>query len=445
MDFSDVIIRALGLQDVVIEKVDQDPENLALKVVVRQIKEACQCHRCSSPILFVHEWKERDIKGPPLGAFLYVTIVLYQLRGLCHICNDSVRSARVPFVHPCFQNMTLALSELAGRLMEEMPCAAVARFLRLNSKAMWDLDQARMKMMKPLMKLPENIDLSKMSADEVHFRTMPKLDSVTRPEIKFVTNLVCYREAKVLANAPGRDSKALLNCLKVFTPEQLASIRVFAVDMHEPFIAVIRKLCPQAQICVDRFHLAEKVNEAFDELRKAEFKKAKDANDTFQLGMLSPHRRFVLVEREKNLKKADLKMLDRLKEINKNILNGMILVEHFHSMLDKTDIAEFRKSLTLWYRLVREAGLAPFKKLARLVRKYRSYIEAYIASKLTTAKSEALNNKIKVLRRSGYGYTNQTSYLNKILQRCGYLNSRYIKTSGWFWRLPEDLARTTPF
>ncbi|MBK7962658.1 MAG: transposase [Bdellovibrionales bacterium] len=210
-------------------------------------------------------------------------------------------------------------------------------------------------------------------------------------------------------------------------------------------MAAIRKLCPNAQICVDRFHLAERVNDAFDELRKAEFKKAKDSNDTFQLGMLSPQRRFVLVEREKKLKKGDLKMLDRLKELNKNILNGMILVEHFHRMLDKTDVIEFRKSLLLWYGLVREAGITAFKNLASLIRKYRNYIEAYINSKLTTAKSEGLNNKIKVLRRSGYGYTNQTSYLNKILQRCGYLNSRFIKTSDWFWRLPADLAQNTPF
>jgi transposase len=341
--------------------------------------------------------------------------------------------------------MTLALCELAGRLMEEMPCAAVARWLGLNSKTMWDLDQFRMKRMKPLMTLPENIDLSKMSADEVHFRTMPKLDSITKPEIKFVTNLVCYKEGKVLSNAAGRDAKSLAKCLKILSPQQRASIKTFAVDMHEPFMLAIRKLCPNAQICVDRFHLAERVNDAFDELRKAEFKKAREDNDKFQEKMLAPHRRFVLVEKEKKLKKEDLKMLDRLKEINKNILNGMILVEHFHRMLDKTDVIEFRKSLLLWYGLVREAAITPFRKLARLIRKYRNYIEAYINSKLTTAKSEGLNNKIKVLRRSGYGYTNQESYLNKILQRCGYLNSRYINTNTWFWRLPQYLAPNTPF
>jgi hypothetical protein len=30
--------------------------------------------------------------------------------------------------------------------------------------------------------------------------------------------------------------------------------------------------------------------------------------------------------------------------------------------------------------------------------------------------------------------------MNKILQRCGYLNSRYINTSGWFWKLPSGVA-----
>ena len=440
MDFSDLIIKALGLQDVVIEKFEQVTDELKLIVFVRQSRETCRCHHCDSPILFVHEWKERRIKGPPLGAFLFVEIILLQLRGICHICNDRVRSSSIPFVHPFFQNMTLALCELAGRLMEEMPCGAVARWLNLNSKTLWDLDQYRMKSMKPLMKLPEKIDLSKMSADEVHFRTMPKIDSITKPEIKFVTNLVCFKEGKVLANSPGRDARSLATCLKTLSPEQRASIKTFAVDMHEPFLLAIRKLCPNAQICVDRFHLAERVNAAFDELRKAEFKKARDSEDLFQQKMLAPHRRFVLVEKEKKLKKEDVKMLDRLKEINKNILNGMILVEHFHRMLDKTDTIEFKKSLMLWYRLVREAGITAFRKLASLIRKYRNYIEAYINSKLTTAKSEGLNNKIKVLRRSGYGYTNQESYLNKILQRCGYLNSRFINTNTWFWRLPKNLA-----
>ena len=442
----DAIIKACGLRDVVIEKISYSERELKIEIFARQLREKSFCHYCKSPILYVHEWKDRDIRGPPIGAFVEVIIHLKQLRGTCQMCDDFVRSAAVEFVHPQFQNFTLALCEVAGRMMEEITCEAVARLLRLNPKTMWDLDQWRMKAMKKRSLLPEAIDLSFMSADEVHFRTMPKKDSLTKPEIKFITNLVCYKEAKVLSNAMVRSSKSLEKCLSILTEPQRLSIHFFAVDMHDPFISVIRRQCTNAEICVDRFHVAQSVNDAFDEVRKSEFRKAKETNDKFQQEMLAPHRRFVLVEREKMLKQSDLKMLDRLKEINKNILNAMILVEHFHRILDKTEVEEFRKSLTLWYRLVRESALIPFRKLAKTIRRYRLNIESYIRSKLTTAVSEGLNNKIKTLKRMAYGYTNKTSFLNKILQRCGYLNSRYIDTTQWFCKLPEDLlAQTTPF
>lgn len=347
-------------------------------------------------------------------------------------------------VHPQFQNMTLAMAEHAGRMMEEMTCAAVARLLRLKERTMWDLDQWRMNKMKQHLKIPGDIDLSHMSADEVHFRTLPKPDSLTKPEILFATNLVCYKESKVLSNAMGRDSKALWNCLRALTEPQRMSVHFFAVDMHDPFISVICKLCPNAEIAIDRYHLAERINQCFDEVRKEEFRKARERKDIFQEGMLAPHRRFVLVEKEKKLSSGDAKMLEQLKNLNSNILNAMILVEHFHSFLDKKDVSEFRKSLTLWCRLVRESKLKPFRDFARTLRKYRRNIETYIKSRLTTAVSEGLNNKIKVLKRMAYGYSNQESFLNKVLQRCGYLNSRHINTNNWFWTLPSDLAQGTP-
>jgi hypothetical protein len=51
---------------------------------------------------------------------------------------------------------------------------------------------------------------------------------------------------------------------------------------------------------------------------------------------------------------------------------------------------------------------------------YRNYIEGYIMSGLSTAVSEVLNNKIKVLKRMGYGNSNSELFKLKILQRCGW-------------------------
>lgn len=76
MDFKNLIIECLGLQDVVVESFDIDRENLKLTLTVRQEKERCRCHNCNSPLQYVREWKERKIRGPAMGAFLYVEIIL---------------------------------------------------------------------------------------------------------------------------------------------------------------------------------------------------------------------------------------------------------------------------------------------------------------------------------------------------------------------------------
>lgn len=439
MDTSDLLIEALGLQDVVIEKFKLDKEKLTAEVWVRQKRDACRCHDCGGELFGTHQWRRRDLKGAPLGTFAEVVIHLLQLRAACDRCQQ-VKMALAKFIHPRFKQYTCAFAEVAGREMEETTCEAAARLLRADSKQFWRLDQWRMEYMKKNgYELPKNLDVSRLSADEVHFRTLRPEErrwDKNKWDIKFITTLVATKHAKVIATAAGRDARALKKCLNVLSEPQRLAVEFLAVDMHDPFIRAAGKLCPKADIAVDRFHLAEQLNRRFDEVRRAEFKLAQENKDTFQEGMLSPTRRFVLVEREKDLSKADFKMLEELRELNKNIHSAMLIVEYFHAVLDKKTVKSFRKSLENWYRLVKESNLKPFKDFARLIRKYRLNLEAYVRSGLTTAVSEGINNKIKVLKRMGYGYTNQRSFENKVLQRCGFLNSTYINTNSWLWHLP---------
>lgn len=439
MDASQLLICALGLQDVVIEHLEFSKETLSATLKVRQKRESARCHECGEKLYGLKQWCRRKLRGVPLGTLGEVRIEFLQVQGACGRCLGH-RLAYVPFIHPRFKKLTTAFAEYSGRLMEEITCEAAARLVRYDSKPLWDLDQWRMEKMKPQLKpLTDKLTIKLASADEVHMRTIkPKKSKWSKDEWekRFITNLVCYNHSKVIANAAGRDARALKKCLMQLTEPQRLAIEYLAVDMHDPFIRAATKLCPNANIAVDRFHLAEQLNKRFDEVRKAEFAKAKENKDTFQEGILSPSRRFVLVEREKDLSKSDQKMLERLREVNQNIHNAMLITEYFHAVLDRKNVKEFRKALGLWYRLVKESGLEPFRKFARLVRKYRLNIETYIRTHLTTAVSEGLNNKIKVLKRMGYGYSNEKSFMNKILQRCGFLNSTHLNTNSWFWEVP---------
>ena len=170
MNFMSVIIRACGLQGVEIETYVFRDDSMELVLGIRQNREGARCCQCKTELSRVHEWVEREIKGPPVGA--YKTIFLFkQLRAFCDSCKTN-HMTEAKWIHSQFPSFSCCFSEVAGRLMEEITCEAVGRLLGADSATLWRLDQFRMKLMLKKYELPAKIDLSHLSADEVHFKTM---------------------------------------------------------------------------------------------------------------------------------------------------------------------------------------------------------------------------------------------------------------------------------
>lgn len=432
MNIWKIISEFLGIQGVFFEDIRQYKRDHRAEIKVRLRRDHFFCRDCGLELGKIKDWQFKVVQAPPLGIYQKIRITVHFPRAWCECCEKN-KPAALPWIHKVFPSMTCGFAETCGRLMEETTCRATSRIMKTSARKMWELDEYRMQRMLERLRLPPEVDFSFLSVDEVHFRTILKerknIFSKKREPL-FVTNLVSYGNSKVLFNAMGRDSVAIEDCLLGLSKGQKLAVEGIAVDMHEPYISVIKTELPNALICVDRFHLAQSINKCFDKLRKLELKKAKDQ---FTQGMLAPSRRFILMEKEKKLVKTEKKLLDKLRKLNTNIHNGMLIVEYFHKLLDKKNLKSFRKSLTNWYQLVRQSRIPVFRKFAKQVRRYRSNIEAYILTRLTTSVSEGLNNKIKTLKKMGYGYTNDWSFRLKILQRCGYLNHNWIKTDKWLY------------
>ena len=56
-------------------------------------------------------------------------------------------------------------------------------------------------------------------------------------------------------------------------------------------------------------------------------------------------------------------------------------------------------------------------------------LKNYFDFRVTSALAEGTNNVIKALKRRSFGFRNMDYFKLKIMQVCGYLNSRYIKNS----------------
>jgi hypothetical protein len=128
------------------------------------------CKHCGQQFSHVKDWSLKTLLAPPLGVYKKVTVKFMQLRGYCEDC-DVTSVAEAEWIHQRFDNMTCGFAEVAGRLMEETTCEAVSRILHTDSKLMWRLDQHRMEVMLQFLKLPKNLDLTYLAADEVHFRS----------------------------------------------------------------------------------------------------------------------------------------------------------------------------------------------------------------------------------------------------------------------------------
>ena len=83
-----------------------------------------------------------------------------------------------------------------------------------------------------------------------------------------LTDLTDPSRSEILAMAKGRDEAAGRACLEMLTPEQRAAVRFHHTDMGAAFLAACAAGLPNSQSVIDRFHVAKKLGEVADALRK---------------------------------------------------------------------------------------------------------------------------------------------------------------------------------
>jgi transposase len=86
--------------------------------------------------------------------------------------------------------------------------------------------------------------------------------------VTILTDLSNPDRPEVLAVAEGRDEAAGRQCLEKLSAEQQRQVHTYRADMGPAFHAACRDLLPSARAVIDRFHVAQKFNEAVDRERK---------------------------------------------------------------------------------------------------------------------------------------------------------------------------------
>lgn len=392
-----------------------DKEKLIVLYLNRKEKRG-RCSVCGYESSKIHSRDE--VRPRDLSAFGYqVRLVFDRYTVNCSRCNRAVvedfwliRNGKHAF--------TWRYECQVSRMCEEMPNISVARLESLNDKTVYTIDYELLKLRIERQSVPELGP--HYSMDEVYFRFFYKGDP--RKETSFVTNLVDLKHKRVVFNAPGRSETSAAVCLLGLSSEQRKEAKSFATDLHDAYHNAIRKNCPNASIVLDRFHIMKLFNQAMNDFRKSQIHLTTDGDEK---RLLRGSNKWVLLTSPDQLNHKDRGALDELKSLNERVLEACLIREHFVAVFDSMNEETAKARWQVFERLVIEADINEFNKFFSDFKKWLPMLWDYFKHKTSSAVIEALNHKIKATKIAAYGYLNLRYFQLKILQRVGFLNSKY--------------------
>jgi len=366
------------------------------------------CSGCGKAHLKKHSTQTVEVEDLPICG-KRVFLVFEKIKLVCSE-DGSIRVEELAWLRG---NITKRFAECVSRLTAITTNQEAGWFLGLDDEKIYRIDKSILeeKAKELLDPLPE---VKNLSVDEVAWQKWHK----------YVTNVVDVDQRLVIWNHKDRGKEVLLKFYKKLGIKKCAEIESVAMDGASGFITATQESVPQALLVFDNYHLKAKLNEAIDQVRKDELRKARADNNKELKDLVSCGERWLLLKNS-NLSEGQQDRLSKLLGLNENIAKAKILKDDFLSIYkEEHDYEKKETMLNTWIETARTSGFEPFKELAETVQRKFQLIMNYFKKKISSAISEGINNKIKRLKRMAYGYRDIDYFLLKIHQHCGRLNPR---------------------
>ena len=220
---------------------------------------------------------------------------------------------------------------------------------------------------------------------------------------------ICDLEAgEVMEVVEGQGQQRVKEYLdKLAQPERVKAV---AMDMHEPFRQAVQMCLPRAKVVVDKFHLIRQVNGAVDKVR-SELQGRSSRGRKRELFQS----RYTLLKGVERLKDWEWARLSSLFLRYPELKRAWELKEGFRAWYRGRDREQAERTLKVLEEEIRNSSLVPFKRLLPMLSNWREEILNYFDYRITNGFVEGKNNRIKTIKRMGYGYRNANNFRLRIL------------------------------
>lgn len=254
---------------------------------------------------------------------------------------------------------------------------------------------------------------------------------------KYLTVVVDHDTNQVVFVAPGHDYETLSTFFKQLTEGQRQAIEVVSCDGAKWIKKAVKEYLPKAEICIDPFHVVTWAEDAMDEERKSllseERKAKKEATrktkgrpkkgettyDSSNYKRLQDSK-FALGKNPENLTIHQQSVVKEIQEMYPKLFKAYGLKEGLRAVF-KASEEQIEEELNKWLWWASHSRKESFVKLAKKIRERKEQILATVKYRISNARIESTNNKIKVIIRKSYGFRNIQNLTDMILLTCSNL------------------------
>jgi transposase len=271
----------------------------------------------------------------------------------------------------------------------------------------------------------------------------------------FGTHITNLMTGHILWIGKGKKKQIVYDFIDHVGLEYMSKVEAISCDMNSDFYEAFKEKCPHLEIVFDHFHIVKNFNDkVISAVRKDEQKRLLSENKVEEAKSLKGAKH-ILTAKKSTLKKKDEKAksnvvirkgseLFKTPEVtlkegyvekyesllaeNKLFLACDIIKEKLDKAYKTADSDEMTSEIKEIMEICEGTGNSRFKKFASMLNSHLTGIVSHAKYAVSNGKIEGINNKIKTLRRAGYGYPDDEYFFLKLIDASYREYNRNLKS-----------------
>ncbi len=372
-------------------------EGIGIILQLEQIGKESSCPRCGTKSHKIHQNHRYLVKDVPWGEnFVFLEINRRQFK--CKKCGKPF-SEELEFV----RKRRSYTKRLARKIIQEVLENDIHSVAKKGVVTTEEIERMLKDAAKEYLKAKPS-ELKRLGIDEI---------ALIKGKGNYCAVLIDLEKSKLIGILAGRKQEEIREVLLGWGKDVLEQIEEVSIDLWKGYRNVVRDLMPNAQVGSDRFHVMAQINKELDAQRKREKRQVEDlikkaesseekADPEKALEGLKKSK-YVLLKNESDLNEEQKAKLVQLKDVSPTLKTMHTLKEEIRRIFEQAN----NWLVGLW-KLGRWLSGAEkyFPDSQNTIIRWLDEIIAYFDYKTTSGVVEGINNKLKLIKRSAYGFRN---------------------------------------